>query len=824
MHEPAAGARAPSDLDDLVGAELTARVTVDEHGTVTGWNAGAERLLGHPAHEVVGRPAAGLLAEPARGRELPPFPRLRRWHGTVRLRHRDGRTLTTKVLAHHRTGENGRREWFCVCALTARQAPPDRRDEPFVGWSFAQSPCCATALYDTRLRLRRANRAMERAVALSEADMVGLRVEEIVDEPAGRRAEQGMARVLSTGETQVNEDFLPAAGETRAHAWSLVMSPLRDAAGAVRGVCLTAHDMTEQHWARQRLQLIAEAGRRIGSTLDVMRTAQELADVIVPELADFVSVDLLPAVDDVPDASARGGGRPPGPLELLRAAHQSVTPGVPEAVTALGALERYAEGSAPVETLRSGHATVYEMTHPAITALVARDPVRAARVREFGIHSVMTVPLTARGTTLGVAVLARHRHPEIFQRDDLVLAEELAARAAVCMDNARRYTRERDRSVTLQRSLLPQRLPEQAALEVASRYLPAGAHTGVGGDWFDVIPLSGARVALVVGDVVGHGIHASATMGRLRTAVRTLADIDLAPDELLTHLDDLVSRLSTERDGGRARERYPECAGEVGATCLYAVYDPISRRCSLARAGHPPPVVVAPGGTADVVDLPSGPPLGVGGLPFECAELDLPEGSLLALYTNGLVTPGGRSRSGGADEGVRRLRGLLASPEPTLDALCDRILTELLPSRPPDDVALLVARTRALDASQVATWDVPATPSAVAQARKDALAQLDAWDLEEAAFVTELVVSELVTNAIRHAQPPVQLRLIHLTHDDSLICEVSDGGSTAPHLRRARSFDEGGRGLLLVAQLTRRWGTRQSAKGKTIWAEQPLDA
>ena len=823
MHEPAAGARAASDLDDLVGADLTARVTVDEHGTVTGWNAGAERLLGHPADEIVGRPAAGLLAEPPRGRDLPPFPRLRRWHGTVGLRHRDGRTLTVKVLAHHRTHENGRREWFCVCALTARQAPPERRDEPFVSWSFAQSPCCATALYDTRLRLRRANRAMERAVALGEADMLGLRVEEIVDEPAGRRAEESMARVLRTGETQVNEDFLPAAGETRAHAWSLLMSPLRDAAGAVRGVCLTAHDMTEQHWARQRLQLIAEAGRRIGTTLDVMRTAQELTDVVVPELADFVSVDLLTAVDDPPPDMSRRGGPPSGPLELLRAAHQSVTPGVPEAVTALGALDRYAEGSAPVETLRSGRAAVYEMTHPAITALVAHDPVRAARVREFGIHSVMTVPLMARGTTLGIAVLARHRHPEIFQQDDVVLAEELAARAAVCMDNARRYTRERDRAVTLQRSLLPQRLPEQAAVEVATRYLPAGAHTGVGGDWFDVIPLSGARVALVVGDVVGRGIHASATMGRLRTAVRTLADIDLAPDELLTHLDDLVSRLSTEREGGRTRERHPECEGEVGATCLYAVYDPISRRCSLARAGHPPPVVVAPGGTAERVDLPPGPPLGVGGLPFEGAEIDLPEGSLLALYTDGLITPHGRARPGEAEADVSRLSRLLTGPEPTLDALCDRILTDLLPPRPPDDVALLVARTRALDASQVATWQVPATPSAVAQARKDALAQLDAWDLEDAAFVTELVVSELVTNAIRHARPPVQLRLIHLTHEDSLVCEVSDGDSTAPHLRRARTFDEGGRGLLLVAQLTRRWGTRQSAGGKTIWAEQPLD-
>ncbi|MGW6731957.1 SpoIIE family protein phosphatase [Streptomyces sp. NPDC055013] len=811
MDEPVITGRTTRPLDDVVGEALTARVTVDEHGTVTGWNAGAEQLLGYSADQTVGRPAAELLAGPVPP-DPPPFARLPRWHGEVSVRHRDGRRLQIKVLGHHRAGE-----WFLVSALNSQQPSPPA-DDPFVTWSFAQSPCCALALYDTRLRLCRANADMERSVALTEADMLGLRVNEIVDDPAGDRAEQSMVRVLETGEPQYNENFLRAAGETREHAWSIFLSALRDEAGEIRGVCLTAHDMTEQHWARKRLQLIAEAGRRIGTTLDVMRTAQELAEVTVPDLADFVTVDLLTSLEDLHEPLPEGGP-PPGPVVMRRAAHQSVTPGMPEAVVALGDVDEYREATAPVVALRSGRAKVYEMTHPEITRLVARDPARAARVREFGVHSVMAVPLTARGTTLGVAVFTRHRKSQTFQQDDLVLAEELAARAAVSIDNARRYTRERATAVMLQRSLLPQRLPKQAAIEVASRYLPAGAHAGVGGDWFDVIPLSGARVALVVGDIVGHGIHASATMGRLRTAVRTLADIDLPPDELLTHLDDLVARLSTEPEVGRPAEEYSEPAGEVGATCLYAVYDPISQRCTLARAGHPLPTVVSPEGTAEVLDLPVGPPLGLGGLPFEAAEIDLPEGSLLALYTNGLIESPDRD----LDDGMLRLRHLLMGPEPTLDGLCDRILTDLLPPRPPDDVALLLARTRALDASQVATWDVPADPSAVAQTRKDALAQLDAWDLEDAAFVTELVVSELVTNAIRHAEPPIQLRLIHLTHDDSLICEVSDGGNTAPHLRRARSFDEGGRGLLLVAQLTQRWGTRQTAKGKTIWAEQPLE-
>ena len=532
MDEPVITGRTTTrPLDEVVGEALTARVTVDERSTVTGWNTGAERLLGYAADQIVGRPAAGLLAEPVPAGELPDFARLPRWHGEVAVRHRDGRRLQIKVLAHHRTPETGTGagadEWLLVSALSGQR--PEPLDDTFVTWSFAQSPCCALALYDTRLRLRRANADMQRTTALTERDMIGLRVSEIVDGPAGDRAEQSMARVMETGEPQYNENFLHTAGETREHVWSVHMSALRDTTGEVRGVCLTAHDMTEQYWARKRLQLIAEAGRRIGTTLDVMRTAQELADVTVPELADFVSVDLLASLDD-PHEPLPDTGAPAGPLALRRIAHQSVTPGLPEAVVALGAVDEYPEGTVQVETLRSGRAKVYEITHPAITALVARDPVRASRVREFGMHSAMAVPLSARGTTLGVAVLVRHRRPQNFQQDDVVLAEELAARAAVSIDNARRYTRERGTAVMLQRSLLPQRLPEQAAVEVASRYLPAGAHAGVGGDWFDVIPLSGARVALVVGDIVGHGIHASATMGRLRTAERTLADSDLPPD------------------------------------------------------------------------------------------------------------------------------------------------------------------------------------------------------------------------------------------------------------------------------------------------------
>jgi serine phosphatase RsbU (regulator of sigma subunit)/anti-sigma regulatory factor (Ser/Thr protein kinase) len=566
-----------------------------------------------------------------------------------------------------------------------------------------------------------------------------------------------------------------------------------------------ALDVTEQYLARRRLTVLNEVGTHIGTTLDVTRTARELADMVVPRLADLAFVDLL---EDV----LSGNEPPPGPVTgtvvLRRAAHQSIFEGVPEAVVKLGDIDHHAASSPSAQCLATGKALLFtNVSDQDFISAAGYNRERAEMIRTFGLHSILCVPIRARGATLGVAVFLRGQCPEPFEQDDVMLAEELTARAALSLDNARRYTRERSTALALQRSLLPQRLPSQSAVEVASRYLPASAHAGVGGDWFDVIPLSGARVALVVGDVVGHDIHASATMARLRGAVRTLADVDLPPDELLTRLDDVVNRISLETDAGRGGDTY--------ATCVYAVYDPVSRRCSLARAGHPQPALVTPDGVVRFLDLPVAPPLGLGGLPFECTEIELPAGSILALYTDGLI----ESRDHDIDLGFDRLRGALARRERSLETACDNVLAAVLADDPADDVALLMARTQALNDDQVATWDLPADPAVVAGARLQVAALLTDWGLDDVAFVTELVVSELITNAIRYARSPIQLRLIH---DRTLICEVSDGSSTAPHLRRARAFDEGGRGLLLVSQLTQRWGSRQTPQGKTIWAEQAL--
>ncbi|NUS12873.1 MAG: SpoIIE family protein phosphatase [Streptomyces sp.] len=571
----------------------------------------------------------------------------------------------------------------------------------------------------------------------------------------------------------------------------------------------------QEHGSRRRLAMVYDASLRIGNTLDVFHTADELAVMSTEEFADYVTVDLLEQLlsgDEVVAPAPAAG------VVLRRAAQRSVLDGCPEAVIALGDKHAYPKDSPAGRTLATGHGFRQQVNESTLGWWSA-SPERQASVRRFGIHSALVVPLRARGVTLGLAMFCRHRTRTPYEAADLGVAEELARRAAVCVDNARRYTRERATAVMLQRSLLPGTLASPTAVETAARYRPAGSRSGAGGDWYDVIPLSGARVALVVGDVVGHGLRAAAAMGRLRAAVRTLADIDLPPDEVLTRLDDVITRLTREAAAGEsADDAEVQGLGEMSATCLYAVYDPVSRQCWMASAGHPPPAIVGPDGQAVLADVPVGPPLGIGGLPFEACRLRLEEGSLMALYTDGLL----KGQAADVDEAMETMRGALAATERPLEQTCDLLLRTLMTAPPSDDVALLLVRTRALSAGSVMSWDVPDDPAEVAGARGRACEQLSAWGLDEAAFTMELVISELVTNAIRHGSRPVRLRLIK--DDSSLFCEVSDGSSTAPHLRRARVLDEGGRGLMLVARLTDRWGTRQTPGGKIIWTEQDLTA
>ncbi|MFH0180301.1 SpoIIE family protein phosphatase [Streptomyces cacaoi] len=789
-----------------MGEHGVASAAVDARGLVIAWSAGACRLLGYEPGEVLGRTAGELLtgALPASARSCLAEPS--DWRGPLHVRHRDGHRVELELEAHPLLDRTGETHWFLTATVPEPAAQLRRR-------ALEQFPV-PMALFDRDGLAVSANSAMEAVMGRPERGLVGRRAGESAHGtrrlPGFEGFDDAVLRVLRTGEPMPYEAWLHAPGEPREHAWLVSLSPLRDDAGEVRGVCLAAMDSTEQFLARRRLSVLNESSARIGSTLDVARTAEELAEVCTDHFADFVIVDLLNSVLAGEEEPSLPGG---GPLLFRRTAQRSVLEGCPESVVPVGNRHTYDEDSPPGRALTTGRALLYETEDVTRHHWAAGSPERARSIDTYGIHSVIAVPLRARGITLGLSILTRHRTPEPFGEDDMLLAEELAARAAVCVDNARRYTREHAIALELQRSLLRHHASRPTAVEVASRYRPASSRAGIGGDWFDVIPLSGARVGLVVGDVVGHGVQASATMGRLRTAVRTLADVDVAPDELLTRLDDIVLRLDAETPMDDAEG--PEGPGEIGATCLYAVYDPVSRRCSMARAGHPPPALVAPDGEVEYLELPTGPPLGLGGLPFETAEFDVPEGSVLALYTDGLLQAPDRD----LDDGLALLRQALAGRGRPLEEMCDGVLRRLLPDRPADDVALLVARTRALHADQVAGWDVPADPQFVAQARKLVCDQLAVWRLEDVSFVTELVVSELVTNAIRYGASPIQLRLIR---DATLICEVSDSSSTAPHMRRARAFDEGGRGLLLVAQLTQRWGSRHTRMGKTIWAEQAL--
>jgi hypothetical protein len=387
--------------------------------------------------------------------------------------------------------------------------------------------------------------------------------------------------------------------------------------------------------------------------------------------------------------------------------------------------------------------------------------------------------------------------------DDVITAGLLLVVGLAVSQLARSYTRERAIATTLQRSLLPRVLPDTSTVRAACRYVPAEAE--VGGDWFDVIPLPGFRTALVVGDVVGHGLRSAVTMGRLRTAVCNFSTLDLPPDELLARLNEVVNQMDAEVDAGEEG---------IAATCLYAIYDPVSCSCVMARAGHLPPAMVSPDGRVEILDLPDNPPLGACGLRFEADERQLPEDTQLVLYTDGLIANRNRDVEAGLKLLCDSLSGAGTDPEET----CETILKAVLPASPVDDVALLIARTRAFPRDRIAEWDIPSFPAAVPALRAEVCAKLVDWNLEETAFTTELILSELVTNAIRYAAPPVHLRLLR---DTNLVIEVSDRSSTSPHLRYAADTDEGGRGIFLVAQLAERWGTRFTPTGKIVWAEQP---
>ncbi|MGW0948020.1 SpoIIE family protein phosphatase [Streptomyces sp. NPDC002623] len=768
----------PRDEEHL-NTSVTVTVT-DAGGHVAFWSPDAQELLGYTPEEIIGRPLSELLSPDG-----------------AKFRHRDGHLLSVRLhLAPLLDAQQQPATVVTALPTPDKQSPTD---DSLIRWMFEQQPR-VLAIWDHDGRALKANDAAAQVAGFPDDKVRGQRMTDFLHGPGFEEIERRILRVSRTGIPESTEHVAALPQEDRAHAWGVDLFPLKDADGRVHAVGLAAEDYSAQYNTRRRLALVSEARTRIGMTLEPAGTAQELADVVVPQFADFIGIDLH-------DVVLQGSLPPPeptaGPARLRRAAQRSSRPLPPAALHESDDVHTPPCSSPLARCLAGGPAELRDLTDPDIVRWLKEDPRHATLADAFGAHSLIALPIRAHGAVLGTALLFRYAtSPDPFGPEDLVITEDLVARAAVCLDNARRFTHERSIALALQRSLLPRRATVHPTVETASRYVPAG-----GGDWFDVILLPGARVGLVVGDVVGHGIAASATMGRLRMAVRTLADIDLPPDELLTHLDDIVTHSTPPESEGS------DIPGDVGATCLYAVYNPVFGTCCMARAGHPAPILVRPDGTSHLIDLPAGPPLGLGSLPFEATELRIPEGSLLALFTDGLY----ESRDHDVDEGILALRQALVRPASSLSALCDSVLDTLRPSPDPDDAALLLVRARGLSQDSLASWEFPSDPAVVADARRHARDRLTMWGLEDAAFITELVVSELVTNAIRHATGPIHLRLIK---DQTLTCEVSDGSTISPHLRRARLHDEGGRGLLLVAQLTERWGTRYTPAGKTIWAEQ----
>ncbi|WP_445269562.1 SpoIIE family protein phosphatase [Streptomyces sp. DSM 41634] len=651
----------------------------DADGRIVEWSLAAQDLLGHRPEDIIGRPGAAVLV-PEANRELADQLTRRVQAGetvvgTLPVRHRDGHRVPMEMWIVPAVDPQGRTGALLIAVETSEVL--HMRDSLAALQSlFTQSPI-GLATLGPDLRFLRVNDALARMNGVPAAEHLGKRLTEVVPGVNAVALEATMRQVLDRGTAvvDVRRTGRTPADPERDRTWSCSYAPLLDGSGRALGVIASLIDITdgqqaqaEAERARRRFALLAEAGTRIGTTLDLHQTAQEIVDVLVPQLADSADVQLLEAVlgpDEgaAPAASTRG--------VLRRLAARFPDPTAPTAKLTPGQTFQIPVGTHYERIVAEGRPmNLYVSDIPALITSPRADALRAYLAT---LGSARLVPLVARGTVLGAVTVTRTRDREPFDEQDCVLVDELVARAALNIDNARMYTRQRQAALTLQRSLTNSALPEVPGLALTGRYLPASDHD-VGGDWFDVIPLPGGRTGLVIGDVMGHGIHAAAVMGQLRTAVRTLARHDVSPARMLGSLDAVVADLGEDEM----------------ATCVYAVYDPASGGCVVARAGHPPPAVVATDGTVSFLDGPPGTPLGTGGQDFRTEEVRLPAGSLLVLYTDGLI----EARDRDLDQGMDQLAQALRRVEQPLEELCDGILRSLLPCAQEDDVAVLLARTR----------------------------------------------------------------------------------------------------------------------------------
>ncbi|WP_371796995.1 SpoIIE family protein phosphatase [Streptomyces sp. NBC_01718] len=749
-------------------------VLIDDSGRVVEWGRPAEELFGWSAEEAVGRSVTALMSEAAAGGE----------------RRRERFSETASVLV--KPALRGTSVMWQV--LSAGDAMPGQ-DVAILKAVFTHSPVVLHVL-DNQLRVVRISVAADR---LGNTPVLGKHFTEAceLEDPAEEAAVA--QRVLESGEPVVNRLVRRTTGPgrptRRIHSASYFR--LEDSHDRVLGLVTYAVDVTERENAQNRLALLDAVRTRVGHRLNVGIVCEELVEAVVPAFADIADVQVI---EDV----IRGNEPPAVPVRrnvpLRRTAFQGRI--ADQLVEDVRPLPTGTPFSDVLSDLRPRLVSIAEDS-----SWLAADPARAEVIRRSGSHSLIVAPLALRGHALGVVSFYRHQQQDPFEEEDVAVASAVCAHAALCIDNARQFMREWIIAQTVQRRLLPQPPATHTTVDVCQLHLPA---PDAGGAWFDAIELPGARTALIVGDVAGHGIAAAITMGLLRTAIHTLAALDMQPDELLARLSDTAARLAAAYAG---LPMDPPASEPLTTGCAIAIYDPVELTCTIARAGLPEPVVVLPDGTPTGLSVPPGPPLaGTGNAPFPATTVDLPEGSTLAMGTAALadevMAPSGPLRP--------LLDGAGTRPLPDLR---DDIAHALTHGSRAGETLMMLARTKALPKDRVLTLSLPAGPEAAPIARAAARQQLETWGVgEETAYTTELIVSELVGNAVRYGTPPLQLRLIF---ERMLTCEVSDNATSAPQVKHARTIDETGRGLFIVASLADQWGTRSRSQGKTVWAEQP---
>jgi serine phosphatase RsbU (regulator of sigma subunit)/anti-sigma regulatory factor (Ser/Thr protein kinase) len=782
-------------------------VVVDDTGAVSHWSTGARRLFGRSREEAVGRPAVDLLpvAGALDGQSWP--------DGAGYPPDGYGAGLDASPAG-------------CPTAGRARLFEPTAEDGPLdvLWWAYpldgpGSGRLLVLAADAGRLQPAGGDAGAERITPgfalhtdFDGAEGLAKRLPEILPSMNPLESARIVAQVLELGypvlefsrhdRVPVTPDWgVPRRAQRQARrraAQEAVDSRAADPRAVPADDLLPDLEYAE---VREHLEFLNEVSRRIGSSLDLARTIEEVSAAVVPRFTDVAGTYLREQV-------LAGEGFPDGPPDVTTMWHRVALehtdePGRWDDVVPVGESMPFPEHTPFFRCMTTGEPVmVPRITEEMGSAIAAQFPKRDISPL-ITDRSMLVVPLKARDVVLGFMILLRHGERPPFDDMDRVTGAELAARAGLVLDNARMYTYQENVADTLQDSMLPHIPARMPGCDVATRYLPGTRLGRVGGDWFDSVKLPGSRLALVVGDVMGHGLNSAAMMGQFRTAVQTMAQLGLPPAELLRNLDDLAQRLG---------EQYL-------ATCLYAVYDPVESELLLANAGHIPPVLVrAADGRSELLDVPTGAPLGVGGVPFETVRVPVEPGDRLVLCTDGLVEVRGQD----IGAGLAALCESAAHPAASMDDACDTVIRALgRRGGRKDDVALLMARLNGIPRSDVAGWELAADPREAGRARALVRGQLAAWGLDGAGETAELLVGEVVANALRHAGgSPVRLRVVRAA--GALLVEVSDDDHGVPVLLDAGPEDEGGRGMRVVSRLASQWGTSRSGRGKTVWFEQAL--